>query len=92
MRMTKRPTNLKASERLVTPRKAMSTDEHIGAAITALRVERGVSRSQLAETLGISHQQMQKYESAKNRISASRLYEVCQVLGVPITRAFERLK
>jgi transcriptional regulator with XRE-family HTH domain len=48
-----------------------------------------MSQDGLAQALGITFQQIQKYEAGKNRMSAARLYEICQVLGVPIASLFE---
>ncbi|MEO5757838.1 MAG: helix-turn-helix transcriptional regulator, partial [Mesorhizobium sp.] len=50
-----------------------------------------VSQAQLARSIGISFQQLQKYENAKNRVSASMLYEIGQSLGGPVSRFFEGL-
>jgi transcriptional regulator with XRE-family HTH domain len=48
-----------------------------------------MSQARLADQLGVSFQQIQKYEKGANRISAARLYEICQILGVPIASMFE---
>ena len=48
-----------------------------------------MSQSQLADALGITFQQIQKYEKGINRISAGRLFEIANLLGVPITFFFE---
>jgi transcriptional regulator with XRE-family HTH domain len=48
-----------------------------------------MSQDRLAQQLGVTFQQIQKYESGKNRVSAARLYEICQVLGVPSASMFE---
>ncbi|MES0096639.1 helix-turn-helix transcriptional regulator [Mesorhizobium sp. M0019] len=50
-----------------------------------------VSQAQLARSIGISFQQLQKYENARNRVSASMLYEIGKSLGVPVSRFFEGL-
>ena len=50
-----------------------------------------MSQPELAAALGIMFQQLYKYEKAKNRISASRLYEMSKALGVPVTFFFEGL-
>ncbi|WP_292236484.1 helix-turn-helix domain-containing protein [Mesorhizobium sp.] len=47
--------------------------------------------AQLARSIGISFQQLQKYKNAKNRVSASMLYEIARSLGVPVSRLFEGL-
>ncbi|TIM19003.1 MAG: helix-turn-helix transcriptional regulator [Mesorhizobium sp.] len=48
-----------------------------------------ISQANLARSLGISVHQLQKYEHAKNRVSASMLYEIANSLGVPVSRFFE---
>jgi DNA-binding Xre family transcriptional regulator len=55
-------------------------DVYVGRRIRMLRVERGISQSALGAHLGMSFQQIQKYESGKNRISASMLYRACGLL------------
>ena len=56
-------------------------DVAVGAKIKRLRKKAGVSQSDLARILGLSFQQVQKYESGDNRVSASRLYEMAQILN-----------
>jgi transcriptional regulator with XRE-family HTH domain len=53
------------------------------------RRQRGMSQEKLAEALGLTFQQIQKYEKGTNRISASRLSQISDVLGVAVTFAFE---
>jgi transcriptional regulator with XRE-family HTH domain len=50
-----------------------------------------MTQDHLGQELGVTFQQIQKYESGKNRLSAARLYEICQVFGVPITSMFENI-
>lgn len=59
-------------------------DCHIGDKIRLLRKERGWSQKQLALELGISFQQLQKYESGENRMSAARLWELSQKTNTDI--------
>ncbi|WP_413207940.1 helix-turn-helix domain-containing protein [Rhodospirillum sp. A1_3_36] len=66
-------------------------DRHVGHRIQQRRKSLGLTQAQLAEALGISMQQVQKYETAFNRISASRLYELSQALAVPVRFFFEGL-
>lgn len=61
-----------------------SLDRRIGERIRLRRTELGMTQEQLASALGISYQQVQKYENGVNRISASRLAEIAQRLEVPI--------
>jgi transcriptional regulator with XRE-family HTH domain len=49
-----------------------------------------MSQSQLANELGVSFQQVQKYEAGRNRVSAARLFEICKLLQVSISSMFER--
>lgn len=67
-------------------------DIHVGARIRAQRVIRGLTQSDLARLVGISFQSVQKYEQGENRVSASRLYEFAQVLGVVPQHFFDGLE
>ena len=60
-------------------------DAEIGKRLRALRLRRGRSQSNLGEALGVSFQQIQKYERGVNRVGASRLFDLSRVLDVPIT-------
>jgi transcriptional regulator with XRE-family HTH domain len=66
-------------------------DQHVGRQIATIRVQSDVSQAQLARSIGISFQQLQKYENARNRVSASMLYEIGKSLDVPASRFFEGL-
>jgi transcriptional regulator with XRE-family HTH domain len=66
-------------------------DVHVGGRVRHLRERRGLSRETLASNFNISHQQFQKYETGKNRISAGRLYTIAGLLGVPISYFYEGL-
>lgn len=66
-------------------------DQYVGRQIAAVRVQSDVSQAQLARSIGISFQQLQKYENARNRVSASMLYEIASSLGVPVGRFFKGL-
>jgi transcriptional regulator with XRE-family HTH domain len=57
-------------------------DIHVGSRIRLFRAQNRLSQVELAEKVGVSFQAIQKYETGEIRISASRLYEVAQVLGV----------
>lgn len=65
------------------PRSPNALDAAVGGRIAARRSALGLSQSALAQRLGISPQQVQKYEAGANRISASRLAGVASALGVP---------
>ena len=73
------------------PRKAHRVDVHAGKQLQARRTLCGLSQSELAEQFGITFQQLQKYETGANRISASRLWQAGKVLGVPVSYFFTGL-
>jgi transcriptional regulator with XRE-family HTH domain len=66
-------------------------DQQIGERIRLRRTELGMTQDQLAQALEVSYQQIQKYETGANRISAGRVYEIARKLGVDITYFFEGL-
>ena len=66
-------------------------DEHIGQRVQLRRVMMGLSQKDLAKICGVTFQQIQKYESAGNRISASRLFELSSALETPISFFFSGL-
>ncbi|MGB9365959.1 MAG: helix-turn-helix transcriptional regulator [Xanthobacteraceae bacterium] len=74
-----------ASRDGIRKRRAGAEDVEIGRKIRALRLERGLSQSGLAERIGLTFQQVQKYEKGANRVSAGRLQQIADVLNVPIT-------
>lgn len=64
-------------------------DVHVGSRVRLRRTLLGLSQDKLARAIGVSFQQLQKYERGTNRISASRLYALSKVLGVGISWFFE---
>jgi transcriptional regulator with XRE-family HTH domain len=64
-------------------------DTEIAKRVRALRLERGLSQTELGEVLGVTFQQVQKYERGTNRISAGRLYRIAEVLDVPVSFFYE---
>ena len=64
-------------------------DKHIGYKLKLRRVDAGMSQEALGERVGLSFQQIQKYEKGANRISASRLFELTRILEVDISYFFE---
>ncbi len=64
---------------------------HVGSRVRSRRVLLGLSQEKLADGLGITFQQVQKYERGTNRISASRLYKTAGLLDVPVAYFFEGL-
>jgi transcriptional regulator with XRE-family HTH domain len=66
-------------------------DLHVGARIRLRRRMQGVSQEKLAEALGLTFQQVQKYERGANRVSASKLYEIAGALRAPVSYFFDGL-
>jgi transcriptional regulator with XRE-family HTH domain len=66
-------------------------DQHIGERIRLRRTELGLTQEQLADTLDVSYQQIQKYETGANRISASRMFELARRLEVDMSYFFDGL-
>jgi transcriptional regulator with XRE-family HTH domain len=61
------------------------TDVHVGARVRQRRVQLGMSQEKLGEALGLTFQQVQKYERGMNRVGASRLWDMGRILGVPVS-------
>ena len=66
-------------------------DRHVGARVRERRIMLGQTQQQLADLIGVTYQQAHKYERGINRVSAGRLYEIAQVLSVPIGYFFDGL-
>jgi transcriptional regulator with XRE-family HTH domain len=66
-------------------------DLHVGARIRLRRRMQGVSQEKLADALGLTFQQVQKYERGANRVSASKLYEIAAALRSPVAYFFDGL-
>jgi transcriptional regulator with XRE-family HTH domain len=66
-------------------------DLHVGARIRLRRRMQGVSQEKLADALGLTFQQVQKYERGANRVSASKLYEIAAALHAPVSYFFDGL-
>ena len=64
-------------------------DKHVGSRVRMRRVLIGMSQEKLGEALGLTFQQVQKYEKGTNRIGASRLQQISTILGVPVSFFFE---
>jgi transcriptional regulator with XRE-family HTH domain len=69
----------------VDPRQPDSTDVDVGRLVRVHRMARGISQTDLANHIGVSFQQVQKYESGANRISMGRLTRIARVLRVDVT-------
>jgi transcriptional regulator with XRE-family HTH domain len=64
-------------------------DQHVGSRLRMRRLMLGMSQTQLGDVLGITFRQVQKYEKGANRISASRLHRMSEILQVPVEFFFE---
>ena len=64
-------------------------DKHVGSRVRMRRMMVGMSQEKLGEALGVTFQQIQKYEKGTNRIGASRLHQIASSLGVPISFLYE---
>ena len=72
-----------------TDNKANPVDIHVGGRVRVRRKFLGLSQTDLAVALGLTFQQVQKYERGTNRISASKLFEIARTLKVPVAYFFE---
>lgn len=79
-------------ERTEPANRASDIDKHVGTRIRERRIMMGLSQQQMADMIGVTYQQAHKYERGINRISAGRLYEITQVLGVPVSYFFDGLE
>ncbi len=64
-------------------------DKHVGSRVRMRRIMLGMSQEQLGEALGLTFQQVQKYEKGTNRVGASRIKQISEILGVPVSFLFE---
>jgi len=65
------------------------TDKHVGARVRMRRMMLGMSQEKLGDALGLTFQQVQKYEKGANRIGASRLQQISHILQVPVSFFFD---
>ncbi|MEM6781275.1 MAG: helix-turn-helix transcriptional regulator [Pseudomonadota bacterium] len=72
--------------------RASSIDEYVGARLRQRRTLLGMSQEKLADAVGITFQQIQKYENGANRVSAGRLYEFSNILEVPVNFFYENMQ
>jgi transcriptional regulator with XRE-family HTH domain len=68
----------------IDPRQPDSTDVEVGRLVRALRMAQGLSQTNLANRIGVTFQQVQKYESGANRISMGRLSNIAKLFGVSV--------
>jgi transcriptional regulator with XRE-family HTH domain len=73
----------------VSKKSASAIDKHVGTRVRMRRMLIGMSQEKLGEALGITFQQIQKYEKGSNRIGASRLHHIASVLGVDVEFFFQ---
>ena len=73
-------------QKLVRPR---PVDAHVGSRVRLRRTMLGMSQEKLGQAIGLTFQQVQKYERGTNRIGSSRLYELSKVLDVPVSFFFD---
>jgi transcriptional regulator with XRE-family HTH domain len=71
------------------PKRVTEQDRCVGQRIKMLRKSKGISQTALGRALGVTFQQIQKYENGVNRVGASRLSEVGRTLEVPVSTFFE---
>ena len=71
------------------PKEATEVDQTVGARITAMRRAKGLSQSDLGIAVGVTFQQIQKYEKGINRVGAGRLQQIAKCLDVPVATLFE---
>jgi transcriptional regulator with XRE-family HTH domain len=70
------------------PRSPSTVDVAVGRNVLSWRIARGMSQTQLGNRLGLSFQQVQKYETGGNRITPGRLVKIAATLGVPVSALF----
>jgi transcriptional regulator with XRE-family HTH domain len=79
----------KSEEAAKNTRRANPIDVHVGSRVRMRRMLLGMSQEKLGELLGLTFQQVQKYEKGTNRIGASRLFELSKILAVPVQYFYE---
>ena len=86
-RLVRRP--IRNPEAMKKKRRPNSTDVQVGESIRAHRLIAGMSQSDLASRIGVSFQQVQKYEKGANRVGAGRLPQIAAIFNIPISALFE---
>ncbi|MCZ7659360.1 MAG: helix-turn-helix domain-containing protein [Xanthobacteraceae bacterium] len=76
------------AQRQARARRADLRDAEVGRRVRARRLERGITQTELATRIGVTFQQVQKYEKGVNRIGAGRLQRISEALDVPVTFFF----
>jgi transcriptional regulator with XRE-family HTH domain len=80
----------KAKRKSASPRSATAIDAYIGARMRERRIALSMSQAELSKVLGVTFQQIQKYEKGVNRVSAARLFDICKALNVSLSSMFAR--
>jgi len=70
-------------------RSATDIDKRVGENLLKFRLFRGMTQETLADAVGVTFQQIQKYEKGKNRVSVSRLWWLSHVLGIPVAEFYD---
>src|SRR5262249_13149835 len=76
---------------MIVEKAANSVDKHVGSRVRMRRQMLAMSQQKLGDALGLTFQQVQKYEKGTNRIAASRLQHIGDILGVPVSFFFEEV-
>jgi DNA-binding XRE family transcriptional regulator len=79
------------SVEIMSDRLPNAIDRHVASRLRLRRLEAGMTQTQLAQAVGVTFQQLQKYEGATNRISAGALYQLALTLDVPVQYFFDGL-
>jgi transcriptional regulator with XRE-family HTH domain len=74
---------------MMSPKAPGAIDRYVGSRMRVRRLEVGMSQEKLGEALGITFQQVQKYEKGTNRVSISRLHQIAQALETPVSYFYE---
>ena len=85
------PRGRKSSGRTASKGNPNAIDVHVGSRVRMRRTLLGMSQEKLGEALGLTFQQVQKYERGANRISSSRLFDLTHVLDVPVSYFFDEM-
>jgi transcriptional regulator with XRE-family HTH domain len=72
--------------------RAKEVDRYVGGRIRERRIMMGLTQQEMAELIGVTYQQAHKYERGINRVSAGRLFDIAQALGVPVSHFFDGLE
>ncbi len=91
MAKSSKPKQRKSSGRMASQGFFNPIDVHVGARIRLRRTILGFSQSKLAESIGLTFQQVQKYERGANRVGSSRLFDIAAVLDVPISYFYDEM-